>query len=114
MRNKCLVFASILAGLLVMCLPVRAQPAADTCLTAPDQKAPEGSQWHYRTERSGTSTRKCYFLRAEADKLRAVQTKPERPRSMVTVPAADTGSPIGRQPIAPSRAAAPVRERTED
>jgi len=99
-----LVFASILAGIPLICLPVRAQQPVENCLTAPNQKAPEGSQWHFRTDRAGT--RKCYFLRADADKLRSVTTvKPERQRDPVPSPLPDTvsGPQFLGQPMPPSR-----------
>jgi hypothetical protein len=36
-----------------------------------------------------TGTRKCYFLRADGDKLRSTSTKPERQRSQLPPPPAD-------------------------
>jgi len=90
MRTRYLVFASIVVGIPLTCLPARAQQAPENCLTAPSQKAPEGSQWHYRMDRTGT--RKCYFLRADGDKLRSATTKPERQRSQIPAPPADTMS----------------------
>lgn len=115
MRTKYFVFASVLAGIPVTFLPARAEPAAaDTCLIAPDQKAPEGSQWRYRLDR--TTNRKCYFLRSDADKVRSLATKPDLQRSPVASPAAQTGrpAPVYGQPTTSSRGAAPVRERAQD
>jgi hypothetical protein len=112
MRIKYLVFAGVLAGILVTSLPVRAQPAdaaADSCLGPPTQKAPEGSKWRYRVDPA--TNRKCYFLRADADSARTVATKPERQRSPVTSPSAETlgGAPALGQPTASSRTTAPAR-----
>lgn len=45
---------------------VHAQAATDTCLTAPKDKTPAGSHWHYRLER-GTK-RQCWYLRGQDDK----------------------------------------------
>jgi hypothetical protein len=61
------LFASILAGAnLTSVTDIRAQAAADNCLTAPKDKTPAGSHWYYRLER-GTK-RQCWYLRDENDK----------------------------------------------
>jgi hypothetical protein len=61
------LFASILAGAsLTSVTDIRAQAAADNCLTAPKDKTPAGSHWYYRLER-GTG-RQCWYLRDENDK----------------------------------------------
>jgi hypothetical protein len=39
--------------------PAQVQSAAD-CLAAPGPRAPEGSRWHYRTDRA--TQRKCWYL----------------------------------------------------
>jgi hypothetical protein len=61
------LFASILtAASFTSATDVRAQAAADNCLTAPKDKTPAGSHWYYRLER-GTK-RQCWYLRDENDK----------------------------------------------
>src|SRR5437588_2381366 len=61
------VLASILAGSgLISVTDIRAQAAADNCLTAPKDKTPAGGHWYYRLER-GTK-RQCWYLRDENDK----------------------------------------------
>ncbi|SDP40499.1 hypothetical protein [Afipia sp. GAS231] len=61
------LFASILtAASFTSVTNVRAQAAADNCLTAPKDKTPAGSHWYYRLER-GTK-RQCWYLRDENDK----------------------------------------------
>jgi hypothetical protein len=61
------VLASILAGSgFISVTDIRAQAAADNCLTAPKDKTPAGGHWYYRLER-GTK-RQCWYLRDENDK----------------------------------------------
>jgi hypothetical protein len=53
-----LVAASLLAG------GLQANTArADECLAAPNSRAPQGSHWHYRTDK--TSHQKCWYLRSQ-------------------------------------------------
>src|SRR3981189_2529671 len=61
------LFASILAAATpTFVTDIRAQAAADNCLTAPKDKTPAGGHWYYRLER-GTK-RQCWYLRDENDK----------------------------------------------
>ena len=62
------VLASILAGSgLISVTDIRAQAAADNCLTAPKDKTPAGGHWYYRLERG--TTRQCWYLRDENDQI---------------------------------------------
>ena len=46
-----------------------AEPAADDCKTTPGSSAPPGQHWYYRINRS--DQRHCWYLGAEATKVRA-------------------------------------------
>jgi len=52
--------------------------AEETCLLAPNARAPQGSHWYYRTD--PTSQNKCWHLRAEGqtDEQPIQQQKPEQ------------------------------------
>jgi hypothetical protein len=68
------VFAAVLAGAnLATVTDIRAQAAADTCLTAPKDKTPAGGHWRYRLER-GTG-RQCWYLKDENDKTARAATQ---------------------------------------
>jgi hypothetical protein len=69
-------FVAALAGAnLATVTEIRAQAAADACLTAPKDKTPAGSHWRYRLER-GTG-RQCWYLKDENDK--AARAAPQEP-----------------------------------
>jgi hypothetical protein len=89
------LFASILAGAsLTSVTDIRAQAAADNCLTAPKDKTPAGSHWYYRLER-GTG-RQCWYLRDENDKSARAA-----PRDSSTDEATDTAATAAAEPAAP-------------
>jgi hypothetical protein len=60
-------------------LPTSTASAADTCLTAPNKPAPQGSHWYYRVERP--SQRKCWRLveKDRKDQTAAARTAPPAP-----------------------------------
>ena len=89
------LFASTLAGAsLTFVTDVRAQAAADTCLTTPKDKTPAGSHWYYRLER-GTK-RQCWYLRDENDKsARAAPQEPSAADALESA-AADPAPPPPR------------------
>lgn len=103
-------FASILAGAsFTFVTEVRAQAAAaaaDNCLTAPKDKTPVGSHWHYRLER-GTK-RQCWYLRGEDDKsARAAPQEAsadEAPESAATDRAPAPSRPAVRKSVANAHA----------
>src|SRR3954451_17797306 len=83
------VLASILAGSgLNSVTDIRAQAAADNCLTAPKDKPPAGGHWYYRLER-GTK-RQCWYLRDENDKSEPAAPQKvageDRPRAAAAEP----------------------------
>ena len=89
------LFASILAGANVTAVTeLRAQAAADNCLTAPKGTTPAGSHWHYRLER-GTK-RQCWYLKDENDK--SARAAPQEPRD--SSPAAEAAS-AAADPVPP-------------
>ncbi len=91
-------FAAVLAGAnLATVTEIRAQAAADTCLTAPKDKTPAGSRWRYRLER-GTG-RQCWYLKDESDK--AARAAPQEPVGLSPEAAAAESSaadPVPPQP----------------
>src|SRR5882757_1623061 len=101
------LFASILAGAtLTSVTDIRAQAAADNCLTAPKDKTPAGSHWYYRLER-GTK-RQCWYLRDENDKsARAAppdSSADDAPVSAAADPAPAPPRPVVRKSVANARA----------
>jgi hypothetical protein len=50
-------------------LSVQVSRAADECIEKPNAPAPQGSHWYYRIDRA--SNRQCWYLGAEAAKVRA-------------------------------------------
>jgi hypothetical protein len=101
------LFASILAGASITSVTeVRAQAAADNCLTAPKDKTPAGSHWYYRLER-GTK-RQCWYLREENDKsARAApqdSSADNTPESAAADPAPPPPRPVVRKSVANAHA----------
>jgi hypothetical protein len=54
------VFGAVAALLSFSAIPTSSGSAAETCLAAPTQGAPQGSHWYYRLERA--TQRKCWRL----------------------------------------------------
>jgi hypothetical protein len=101
------LFASILAGAtLTFVTDIRAQAAADNCLTAPKDKTPAGGHWYYRLER-GTK-RQCWYLRDENDKsARAAppdSSTDDAPVSAAADPAPPPPRPVVRKSVANAHA----------
>src|ERR1700712_4575301 len=111
------LFASILTGgSFTSVTDVRAQAAADNCLTAPKDKTPEGKHWYYRLER-GTK-RQCWYLRDEDDK--AARAAPqdssadEAADAAPAEPAAPPPRPVVRKSVANAHAdLPPAQQRVE-
>jgi hypothetical protein len=70
---KCIsaVFASILAGAPVATVSHAQTRAADDCLSAPKEGAPDGSHWYYRVDRA--TKRHCWYLRQVGGKLSQIR-----------------------------------------
>jgi hypothetical protein len=101
------LFASILAAAtLTSVTDIRAQAAADNCVTAPKDKTPAGSHWYYRLER-GTK-RQCWYLRDENDKsARAApqdSSTDDAPVSAAADPAPPPPRPVVRKSVANAHA----------
>lgn len=108
------LFASVLAGAsLASVTDVRAQAAADNCLTAPKDKTAAGSHWYYRLER-GTK-RQCWYLRDENDKSARAAPQdsadhaPEE--SAATKPVAPPPRPVVRKSVANAHAELPAAQQ---
>jgi hypothetical protein len=101
------LFASILTGVsFTSVTDVRAQAAADSCLTAPKDRTPEGKHWYYRLERG--TRRQCWYLRGEDDKsARAAPQEPsadEAADATPAEPAAPPPRPVVRKSVANAHA----------
>jgi hypothetical protein len=101
------LFASILTGAsFTSVTDVRAQAAADSCLTAPKDKTPAGSHWYYRLER-GTK-RQCWYLRDENDKSARAAPQDaaaeDTPESAAPDPAPPPPRPVVRKSVANAHA----------
>ena|SRR2546423_12188450 len=69
---KMFALASLIMALGTVVLGLQtslAEPAADECKTTPGSSAPSGQHWYYRVNRS--DQRHCWYLGAEATKVRA-------------------------------------------
>jgi hypothetical protein len=102
MSNRPVKFVAILfAGTLATAslttvTDIRAQAAADNCLTAPKDKTPAGSHWYYRLER-GTK-RQCWYLKDEDDKAARAAPQEQSPAAEPAAAAADP-APLPRPPV---------------
>jgi hypothetical protein len=92
------LFASILTGAsFTSVTEIRAQAAADNCLTAPKEKTPAGSHWYYRLER-GTK-RHCWYLRDENDKSARAAPQDSSADAATDSAAADPAPPPPRPAV---------------
>ena len=96
------VFASVLAGISFTTASHSATPAADDCLSAPNDQTPEGSHWYYRIER-GTK-RHCWYLREEGEKVSQSAPSNAAPSAKPIAPKAE---PPIRGSVANARAELP-------
>jgi hypothetical protein len=68
--------------------------AAEECLSAPNARAPQGSHWHYRTDRA--TQQKCWYLRppGETTQQQAPQESTELapPAKSISAPASDVAA----------------------
>ncbi len=97
------VFASVLAGIPFTTVSHSATPAADDCLSAPNEQTPAGSHWYYRIER-GTK-RHCWYLREEGEKVSQSAPSSAAPAAKPIAPKAE---PPIRGSVANARAELPV------
>ncbi len=89
-RIMLFVFAGALAQIPVTEL-LRAAPASEDCVTAPNRQAPEGRHWYYRSDRA--NHRKCWYLGDQGARARhAVSPRAER--------SARSASPSAERPAA--------------
>ena len=71
--SKCIsaIFAGILASAAVATVSHAQTRAADDCLSAPKEGAPDGSHWYYRVDRA--TKRHCWYLRRVGEKLSQIR-----------------------------------------
>jgi hypothetical protein len=82
-----------------MLFPNGAAHAADTCLTAPNSPAPQGSHWYYRLERP--SLRKCWRLvqKDRKEQSAATQTAPQPADATAAAPPPAASIPPARMAL---------------
>ena len=87
------VFGAVAAILSFSAIPTSSGSAAETCLAAPTQPAPQGSHWYYRLERA--TQRKCWRLvkldREPQGTAKQAAPRPE-PADEDAAPAAETSA----------------------
>jgi hypothetical protein len=76
MPNRTAKFVSAIFASLLGSTPLTtiSFSAAANCLSGPKDEAPEGSHWYYRIDHP--STRHCWYLRHEGEKLSQLSAKP--------------------------------------
>jgi hypothetical protein len=94
---------------------VRAQAAADNCLTSPKAAAPAGSHWFYRIDRA--TNRQCWYLRDKDDKSARAAPQPSAATPSASTPSASTPSsstpPVAQKP-APTQPGAITQKAISD
>jgi len=92
-------FVASMIALASLCVPAifpSSGHAAETCLAAPTQPAPQGSHWYYRLERA--TQRKCWRL-----------VKLDQPPQSAAKQAAPQPAPADQEEVAPAAAAPAAR-----
>ena len=101
------IFAGVLAGANFAAVSdLRAQAAADNCLTAPKGATPAGSHWYYRIDHA--NKRNCWYLRGENDKSeRAVpqDSSQDSSSAAATSASATPAAPAAANPAPPPQGA---------
>jgi hypothetical protein len=82
------IFAGVLAGIPLAAISYGAAAAADDCLSAPKDPAPNGSHWYYRIDHA--AKRQCWYLKGEklsqnAAANSAPSAKPVSPNAEATM-----------------------------
>jgi hypothetical protein len=85
------VFASLVAGAALTTISYGATPAADDCLAAPKDHAPQGGHWYYRIEHP--SNRHCWYLKDEHDKVSQIAPPNASPPATPIAPMTATAMP---------------------
>ena len=117
------IVASLLAGGQFTTASGNAVGAADSCLSAPNATAPEGSHWFYRVDRP--TKRHCWYLRdgRESRSQGAAQdlspaanvvAPPKKPAPPPAVANARAELPLPQPRVAPATNAASADQRTTD
>jgi hypothetical protein len=101
------VLASILAGAPLATISHAQTRAADDCVSAPKEGAPQGSHWYYRVDRA--TKRHCWYLRQVGDKL--PQSRAPSYRSAKSTPPQAEGAT--QRLIADAHAELPAQTRVE-
>jgi hypothetical protein len=100
------IFATVLAGIPLATVSHGATPAADDCLSAPKDAAPNGSHWYYRIDHA--TKRHCWYLKGE--KLSQSAAGNSSPSAKPASPTAETTT---QRSIADAHAELPTQTSIE-
>jgi hypothetical protein len=100
------VVVSFLAGVAFTSLSHSPAGAADECLSAPNDQAPQGSHWYYRVDRA--TNRQCWYLRDQAEKASQQAAQPSQQAAQPD-PWQSARQPSPKAETAPRRPAAEAR-----
>ena len=98
------VVATLLVSGVVLGAPDTAR--ADNCLTAPNSSAPQGSHWHYRTDRA--NQRKCWYFRAPGQPAQQATAQATSEAESHAIPRPTNSSAGAPMSISPSDIAPPL------
>jgi hypothetical protein len=100
------VVASFLAGAAFTTLSHSPAAAADECLSAPNDQAPQGSHWYYRLDRA--TNRQCWYLREQGEKASQQAAQPSQ-QAAEPDPWQSARQPSPKAETAPRRPASEAR-----
>ena len=100
------VVASLLAGAAFTSLSLSPAAAADECLSAPNDQAPQGSHWYYRLDRA--TNRQCWYLRDQGEKASQQAAQPSQQAAQPD-PWQSARQPAPKAETAPRRPASEAR-----
>ena len=108
------VFACILAGAAIATILHRAD-AAESCITEPKEKTPQGMHWYYRIDHA--NKRQCWYLRAEGAASQAASAdSSSAPKVTTSAPKMTSrkGETTTQGSIADARAELPMPQSSAD
>jgi hypothetical protein len=100
------VVASFLAGAAFTILSHSPAGAADECLSAPNDQAPQGSHWYYRLDRA--TNRQCWYLKDQSEKASQQAAQPSQQAAQPD-PWQSARQPSPKAETAPRRPASEAR-----
>jgi len=100
------VVASFLAGTVFTTLSHSPAGAADECLSAPNDQAPQGGHWYYRLDR--TTNRQCWYLKDQSEKAAQQAAQPAQQAAQPD-PWQSARQPTPKAETAPRRPASEAR-----